>query len=212
MLLPLPAVRLRTQSHHSHVDSAGLIGTGHQPTQEYRNEVPQHHHRDLLSSRAVWRSSVLSNQYGCGCGKFGTKRPQVQILSPRPVPQVSDLRECHILRAVSHSHAHATYTSREQKGTRGNPRESRGQLRQAEEHPASPHDLADPAARQGPSGHSDPPSATKRPHGRNARRPGSSSDPEVRQARHARDPREQPKRGRSRRAWRPSVLQISAFR
>ena len=29
------------------------------------------------------------------CGPpFGTKRPQVQILSPQPVPQVSDLHEC----------------------------------------------------------------------------------------------------------------------
>jgi len=50
-------------------------------------------------------------------------------------------------------------------GTRGSPRESQGRLRQGEEHPASPHDLADPAAQKGPSGHSDPPSATKRPFG-----------------------------------------------
>jgi hypothetical protein len=120
---------------------------------------------------------VLSST-AANCGPpFGTKRPQVQILSPRPVPQVSDLRECRILRAVSHSHGHATDASREPKGTRGNPRESRGQLRQAEEHPASPHDVADPAAQQGPSGHCDPPSATKRPLGRNARRPGTSADP-----------------------------------
>ena len=27
---------------------------------------------------------MLSGQDGCVCGKFGTKRPQVQILSPRP--------------------------------------------------------------------------------------------------------------------------------
>ena len=54
------------------------------PQRKYRNEVPQHHHRDLPSSRAVWHSSVLSHQHGCGCVKFGTKRPQVQILSPRP--------------------------------------------------------------------------------------------------------------------------------
>src|ERR1035437_2214556 len=66
---------------------------------------------------------------------------------------------------------------RNKKGTRGNPMESRGRLRQAEEHPASPHGTADPTAQQGPSGHSDPPSATKRPLGRNARRPGSSADP-----------------------------------
>jgi hypothetical protein len=50
----------------------------------YRNEVPQHHHRDLTSSPVAWHSSVLSHQHGCGCVKFGTKRPQVQILSPRP--------------------------------------------------------------------------------------------------------------------------------
>jgi hypothetical protein len=40
---------------------------------QYRSEVPQHHHRDLPSSRAVWHSSVLRHQHGCGCGKFGTK-------------------------------------------------------------------------------------------------------------------------------------------
>src|SRR5665647_2353745 len=66
---------------------------------------------------------------------------------------------------------------REQKGTRGNPRESRGRLRRAEEHPASPHDVADPAAQQGPSGRCDPPSATKRPFGRDVRRPGITADP-----------------------------------
>jgi hypothetical protein len=64
-----------------------------------------------------------------------------------------------------------------QKGTRGNPRESRGRLRRAEEHPAFPHDVADPAAQQGPSGHCDPPSATKRPFGRYVRRPGITADP-----------------------------------
>jgi hypothetical protein len=107
------------------------------------------------------------NSTAANCGPpFGTKRPQVQILSPRPVPQVSDLRECRTLRPVFHLSAIATEASREQKGTRGNSRESRGRLRRAEENPASEHDVADPAARQGPSGHCDPPSATKRPFGR----------------------------------------------
>ena len=50
----------------------------------YRNEIPQHHHRDSPSSRVGCGPCVLSGQHGCGCGKFGTKRPQVQILSPRP--------------------------------------------------------------------------------------------------------------------------------
>jgi len=40
----------------------------------------------------------------------------------------------------------------------------------------------------------------RRPHDRNAGWPGSSSDPAVRQARHARGPSERPHRGRSRRA------------
>jgi hypothetical protein len=53
---------------------------------QYRNEVPQHHHCDLPSSRAVRHSSVLRHQHGWGCVKFGTKRPQVQILSPVAVP------------------------------------------------------------------------------------------------------------------------------
>src|ERR1035437_2275917 len=52
---------------------------------QYRNEVPQHHHRDLPSSQAVCHSSVLNHQHGCGCAKFGTKRPQVQCLSPTSV-------------------------------------------------------------------------------------------------------------------------------
>src|SRR5450759_4198792 len=43
------------------------------------------------------------NDTAAHCGPpFGTKRPQVQILSPRPVPQVADLRECCALRAASH--------------------------------------------------------------------------------------------------------------
>ena len=69
---------------------------------------------------------------------------------------------------------------RNKNGTRGNHRESRGRLRQAPGLPAQhsrPHGTADPTAQQGPSGHSDPPSATKRPFGRNARPPGSSADP-----------------------------------
>src|SRR5450759_1720943 len=52
--------------------------------QAYRNEIPQHHHRDSPSSRVGCGPCVLNGQHGCGCGKFGTKRPQVQILSPRP--------------------------------------------------------------------------------------------------------------------------------
>jgi hypothetical protein len=106
----------------------------HPAQYQYRNEVPQHHHRDLPSSRAMWHSSVLSHQHGWGCGKFGTKRPQVQILSPRPFPQIADLRECCFLRSVFHLPAIATEASREQEGTRGNKKESRGRLRQTEEH------------------------------------------------------------------------------
>jgi hypothetical protein len=55
------------------------------PSQPYRNEVPQHHRRDPPYNVVPCRPLVLSHRYGCGCGKFGTKRPQVQILSPRPV-------------------------------------------------------------------------------------------------------------------------------
>jgi hypothetical protein len=52
-----------------------------------------------------------------------------------------------------------------ERNTREPPRESRGGLRRAEEHPASPHDVAHPAAQQGPSVHCVPPSATKMPSG-----------------------------------------------
>ena len=154
---------MRARLAHQHNDGEVHSPSGSYPlaNHQYRNEVPQHHHRDLLSSGAVWHSSVLSHQHGWGCVKFGTKRPQVQILSPRPVPQVADLRECRTLRAVSHFPATATEPSRQQKGTRGNSRESRSRLRRADEHPASQQDAADPAA-QGPSVHCDPQSATKR--------------------------------------------------
>src|SRR5450759_5317750 len=75
------------------------------------------------------------NGTAANCGPpFGTKRPQVQILSPRPFPQVADLRECCFLRSVFHLPAIATEASREQKGTRGNKKESRGRLRRTEEH------------------------------------------------------------------------------
>ena len=118
------------------------------------------------------------NSTTANCGPpFGTKRPQVQILSPRPVPQVSGLRECPTLRGVSHFPAIAKDASREQKGTRGNPRESTDSFDREKKHPASPHDVADPAAQQGPSGRCDPPSATKRPFGRDVRRPGITADP-----------------------------------
>jgi hypothetical protein len=65
--------------------------------------------------------SHVLNGTAVHCGPpFGTKRPQVQILSPRPVPQVSDLLECRTLRPVLYLPAIATEASREQKGTRGN--------------------------------------------------------------------------------------------
>ena len=57
--------------------------------QQYRNEIPQHHHCDSPTSLVGCSPHVLSHEYRCGCAKFGTKRPRVQILSPRPVfPQV----------------------------------------------------------------------------------------------------------------------------
>ena len=53
---------------------------------QYRNEVPQHHHRDLPSSKAVCHSSVLSNQHSWGCVKCGTKRHTPSVnLSERPL-------------------------------------------------------------------------------------------------------------------------------
>lgn len=70
-------------------------------------------------SRVGWRPCVLGGQYGCGCAKFGTKRPQVQILSARHVPQVADLRECRSLRPMSHSPAHATHAAKDHSVARG---------------------------------------------------------------------------------------------
>jgi len=141
----------------------------------YRSEVPQHHHRDLLSSRVGCRPSVLGGHYGCGCMEFGTKRPQVQILSPRPVPQVSDLHK----RRASAACVPLQPPSRRPEGTKkeheGTPGKARAESDRQKKHPASPHGTTDAAAQEGSSGHSDPPSATKRPFGRNARPPGSSA-------------------------------------
>jgi hypothetical protein len=54
----------------------------------YRNEVPQHHNRDSLSSRVGCGPSVLSGQHGCGCVKFGTKRRRTLPLPLVFVPLV----------------------------------------------------------------------------------------------------------------------------
>jgi len=92
----------------------------HQPAQhEDRNEVPQHHSRDPLSSRVSCCLAVLSSQCRCACGEFGTKRPQVQILSARHVPQVADLRECRSRRPMSRSPAHATFGAKDHSVARG---------------------------------------------------------------------------------------------
>jgi hypothetical protein len=48
--------------------------------QQYRNGIPQHHQRDLLSSGDESRIFVLSGQLGCGCGEFGTTRPSRRLI------------------------------------------------------------------------------------------------------------------------------------
>jgi DoxX-like family len=58
---------------------SGSYPLGHH---QYRNEVPQHHHRDLPSSRAVCHSSVLSHQHGWGCGK--SLRPKATLQQSLP--------------------------------------------------------------------------------------------------------------------------------
>ena len=90
--------------------------------------------------------------------------------------------------------------------------ESRGRLRQAEEHPATSHSTSDPTAQQGPSGHSDPPSATKKPFRRNARPPGSSADPKSASSSGSGTVAEPPLGGGSDRSDRPQLDQLSAFR
>jgi hypothetical protein len=46
--------------------------SGHTP-QPYRNQVPQHHHRDSAFRRVGCDPSLLSGQHRCGCMQFGTK-------------------------------------------------------------------------------------------------------------------------------------------
>jgi hypothetical protein len=83
------------------------------------NPGPPNRSRRTRRTAVVLRTPPpVLNGTAANCGPpFGTKRPQVQILSPRPFPQVADLRECRFLRAVSHSPAIAKEASREQKGT-----------------------------------------------------------------------------------------------
>jgi len=142
------------------------------------------------------------------CGPpFGTKRPQVQILSPRPVPQVADLRECRTLRAASHLPAIATEAS-------GNKKEHEGTPGKAGADFAGQKNTRPPrttAAQQGPPGRCDPPSATKRPFGRDVCRPGTLPI-RSRQARQARDRHRRPLGGGSGRPQRPQLDQMSAFR
>jgi hypothetical protein len=82
----------------------------------YRNEVPQHPPSRLAIQQAWCGLCVLSGQHGCGCGKFGTKRPQVQILSPRPVFLASEVRtrigEC--LSCCQYSSKYGQYSNKQQ--------------------------------------------------------------------------------------------------
>jgi len=70
------------------------------------------------------RPHLLRDEYRCGCGKCGTKRPQVQIQSPRPVPQVSDLRKCRASVAcvpLQPPSRRPEGTRKEHEGTQGKP-------------------------------------------------------------------------------------------
>jgi len=120
---------------------------------------------------------VLSST-AANCGPpFGTKRPQVQILSPRPSPQVSDLRKCRASVAwvpLQPPSRRPEGTKKEHEGTPG--KAGADFVRQKNTRPP-----ARPLQTHGTAGtlraKSDPPSATKWPFGRTARPPGSSADP-----------------------------------
>jgi hypothetical protein len=121
--------------------------------------------------------------------RSGRRGRRVQILSPRPFPQVADLRECRFLRAVFHSPAIATEASWE-------PMECpRHRDRQKNTQPPSTTQQTTPHSRV-PSGHCDPPSTTKRSFRAGVRQPGITDDPKS-QARPARDRRRAPPRRRS---------------
>ena len=90
---------------------------------------------------------------------FGTKRPQVQILSPRPVPQVSDLREGRTARCPTSPHTRQTPPRN--KEYEGIPGKGHGRLRRGEGHPASPHGKADRAAGRVPPNVWSPPGAER---------------------------------------------------
>jgi len=126
------------------------------PSQPYRSEVPQHQHHDSISRMVGCGIFVLTDQYDCCCGKFGTKRPQVQILSPRPIfPQVADLRECRFLRRCS-------IPQRSPPRPRGNKRNA-GATATGRENTRAPSTTQQTTRRSRvPSGHRDPPSTTKR--------------------------------------------------
>ena len=52
-------------------------------SEQYRNEVPQRHHRDRMSIRVGCHPAGLSDEHDCACGKFGMKRLGVKT-SERP--------------------------------------------------------------------------------------------------------------------------------
>jgi hypothetical protein len=87
--------------------------------------------------------------------RSGRRGRRVQILSPRPFPQVAELRECRFLRAMFHSPAIATEASWEQVECRGH------RDRQKNTQPPSTTQQTTRHSRV-PSGHCDPPSTTKR--------------------------------------------------
>jgi len=160
---PPPRRRRRTSAREQKRNKPSPTGP-HETNQTHRYRAQNATARAQQHGSELW--SPVRDEEAAGSNPV---TPTIATgLRPARMPRFGGLRSTPALQQTPR---------RNKKGTRGNPRESRGRLRQAEEHPASPHGTADPTAQQGPSGHSDPPSATKRPFGRNARRPGSSADP-----------------------------------
>jgi len=90
-------------------------------------------------------SNVLNALWQQPRSWFGTKRPQVQILAPRPVQQVSDPRECRAPRPISPSPAIETVGKLVTLGT-VSARPYRGKVQKQRPHRGMTHRFADERA------------------------------------------------------------------
>jgi hypothetical protein len=119
------------------------------PTRHSRRpEARTRNGEDLSCCAGTPKGTLRERHRACSAARkrpgpsSGRRGRRVQSLSPRPFPQVADLRERHFMRRCS-------IPSDRHRGLEGTKR-SRGHRDGQREHPAAQHDAADHAAEQGP--------------------------------------------------------------